>query len=92
MPEVKASELVQRLINKWDKISMFISATGCPFVDEVEARTGVSCDMHPPCEECLATYELCCKHQKLERDASRAVFSVLGSLKGHKIIYERHEK
>lgn len=88
---MKASELVQKLIDKWNKISMFISAAVCPFTDELESRDSYCDSVTPPCDECLAIDELCAKYLELERNASREVFSVLKCLNEHKIIYKRYE-
>ena len=99
MPEVKASELVQELIEKWSNILAVITETAkCPFLEELMTRTNQECYMSPPshpssvCGDCLATHELCVKYSDMNEHVRNKIVCLIEGLKEHKIIYERHEK
>ena len=99
MPKVKASELVQELIDKWNTVlELILKTTRCPFTKELEERANKECYIHPPshdryvCDHCLATYELCQKYMKIESQVRFKVYDVIELLGEHSKIYERHEK
>ncbi len=76
-----ASELVQELSNKWHEVLSLIRDIECPFVEELEERTGTECLIGSDCEKCLAQFSLCKEYMRSQAEIRRRVFTIITDLK-----------